>query len=534
MKKFIFTLAILSMLLCVFAISVSAAATNEFGDVQIVPGMDEKSVFGDDGKADTYTSRVVLFDGTEYHTYPAYYIFTNNVNTTTDFSQLNELAGKKYYKNSVIRAEVPQNVQKVTGDIFMGYNDLKYVRFPDTLTQISGNMFYTSHGLEWVNVPRDCVSIERYAFYGCSSLVTIDMSNAKSLKRTEDHQFYNCPNLKELIFPEGFEYFGGAGGGGANQAGLGSLKTLYLPNSVTYMGSISEAKSLTSIIVPLGVTSIKASQFCWSPGINQVVLHNGITSIAPNALDMTLYLTKVVYTGQETDSIVDSIKTAFSGATITYGNQCIYYYNGEHLDNTNPCVINCTRCNSVNVPKENPIHNEVTSISYLSYDAEGTKTVSCANKGCVHTVTEKTPALFTCLGYSAPENGDGGLTIGFVVNTEFIGKYEEISGKALKYGVFVVSKDNLGDNDIFGTDGKAASGVVSAEIKSDHSYFDLKVVGFKDENKNKPLAMGAYVAVADENGTKYSYLQDDTNSEHSGKYYFASYSDIVGTPKAEQ
>ena len=102
MKKFIFTLAILSMLLCVFAISVSADATNEFGDVQIVPGMDEKSVFGDDGKADTYTSRVVLFDGTEYHTYPAYYIFTNNVNTTTDFSQLNELAGKKYYKNSEV------------------------------------------------------------------------------------------------------------------------------------------------------------------------------------------------------------------------------------------------------------------------------------------------------------------------------------------------------------------------------------------------------------------------------------------------
>ena len=107
----------------------------------------------------------------------------------------------------VIRAEVPHNVQKVTGDIFKGYNDLKYVLFPDTLTQISDNMFYTSHGLEWVNVPRDCVSIGRYAFYGCSSLVTIDMTNAKSLKRTEENQFYNCPNLKELIFPEAFIIF---------------------------------------------------------------------------------------------------------------------------------------------------------------------------------------------------------------------------------------------------------------------------------------------------------------------------------------
>lgn len=84
---------------------------------------------------------------------------------------------------------MPHNVQKVTGDIFKGYNDLKYVLFPDTLTQISDNMFYTSHGLEWVNGPRDCVSIGRYAFYGCSSFVTIDMTNAKSLKRTEEINF---------------------------------------------------------------------------------------------------------------------------------------------------------------------------------------------------------------------------------------------------------------------------------------------------------------------------------------------------------
>ena len=133
MKKLILTMAILSALICALVISVNAASTSEFGEVEIVGGMDEKSVFGDDGTEAGYTSRVVLFDGNEYHTYPAYYIFTNNVNTTTDFSQLNELATKSYGKTSVIRAEVPANVQKVTGDIFRGYNDLKYVKFPDTL-----------------------------------------------------------------------------------------------------------------------------------------------------------------------------------------------------------------------------------------------------------------------------------------------------------------------------------------------------------------------------------------------------------------
>ncbi|MBO4982646.1 MAG: leucine-rich repeat protein [Clostridia bacterium] len=528
MKKIIFTLTILSVLFCLLAISVGAATTNEFGEVEIVTGMSEKPVFGNDGRADTYTSRVVMFDGTEYHTYPAYYIFTNNVNTTTDFSQLNELAKKSYGKTSVIRAEVPQNVQKVTGDIFMGYNDLKYVRFPDTLTQISGNMFNTSHGLEWVNVPRDCVSIGGYAFYGCSSLVTIDMSNAKSLKRTEANQFYNCPNLKELIFPQGFEYFGGAGGGGANQAGLGSLKTLYLPNSVTYMGSISEAKSLTSITVPLGVTSIKAKQFCWSPGINQVVLHSGITSIAPNALDMTLYLTKVVYTGQETDSIVDSIKTAFSGATITYGNQCNYYYNGEHLDNTNPCVINCTRCGSVNVPKENPNHNVITSISYLSFDAKGTKVTSCTNEGCKYAVTEDAPSLFVCKGYSASKTGVDGIALGFEVNNKAINEYETITGKTLNYGVFAVAQAKLGGSDIFNENGNAIKGAITADLTNyEFSTFEVKVVGFADDQKGLDLAMGAYVKVTKNGETEYSYMQATENGDKIGNYYFVCYNDIV-------
>ena len=530
-KKIIFTIAIIAVLSCLFAIGVSAAATNEFGEIEYVSGMDEKSVFGQDGTALTATSRVVLFDGKEYHTYPAYYIFTNNVNTTTDFSQLNTLAEKSYYKNSVIRAEVPNNVQKVTGDIFKGYNDLKYVHFPDTLIEISGNMFYTSHGLEWVNIPRDCVSVGGYAFYGCSSLTTIDMTNAKSLKRTEQNQFYNCPNLKELIFPEGFEYFGGAGGGGANQTGLKSLTTLYLPSSTTYMGSISEAKSLKSFTVPLGVTSIKAGQFAWSPGLNKVVLHSGITSVDAKALDMTLYLTEVVYTGSETDTVVDSIKAAFSGATLTYGNHCNYYYDGEHLNDTNPCVINCIRCNSFGVAKENPIHNKTASILYKNgYDVAGVRATICSNEGCTYNVTNEAVALFTCLGYSAYEAGGDGIAIGYLVNNEAIEEYTSITSKSLNYGVFVASQNKLGENDIFDQEGNKTSGVVSVEITSyEFAVFELKVVGFTDENKGSLLAMGAYVKEVDGENAEYSYMQDDTNGEKLGNYYFVSYNSIVNS-----
>ena len=536
MKKLFLTLAILSVLVCALVISVGAATTNEFGEVEIISGMDEKSVFGADGTADGYTSRVVLFDGTEYHTYPAYYVFTNNVNTTTDFKQLNEKAGKSYGKTNVIRAEVPHNVQKVTGDIFNCYNDLKYVRFPDTLTVISGNMFYTSHGLEWVNVPRDCTLIQAYAFYGCASLQTIDMSNAQSLKRTESNQFYNCPSLKELIFPEGFEYFGGAGGGGSNQTGLKSLETLYLPDSVTYMGGISEAKSLKTVKIPLGVTSLSSNQINWSPGVKQVIIHKGVTSIDQNAFNMTLYVKEFIYTGEATDSVV-SVLSKYSGNvanTVSFGNHCQYYYDGVHLEDNNPCVVNCTRCNSVGVPEVNPQHSEIISIVYASYEANGEKLVSCQNEGCTYCVSTETDPLFVRRGYSAPEYDISGLSIAYVINGDAIAEYESVNGVTLEYGVFAVLQKRLGENDIFDENKNAASGVIAAELSSyGFVTMNLKIVGFEGEQKDAKLAMGAFVCEATENTVTYAYLQEKSPLEGE-KYYFTSYNEITSSGEGNE
>mgnify|MGYP003305062600 CR=1 FL=1 len=77
-------------------------------------------------------------------------------------------------------------------------------------------------------------------------------------------------------------------------------------------------------------------------------------------------------------------------------------------------------------------------------------------------------------------------------------EYEEITGKTLKYGVFAVSQDRLGVNDVFGEDGTTAEGVINAEITSyEFVAFELKIAGFTDEHKDTKFAMGAYVAVTE-------------------------------------
>jgi hypothetical protein len=525
MKRKLFLATLISVVLvCLFAIGVSAATTNEFGTVETVSGISEKSVFGADGTEAGYTTRVVLFDGTEYHTYPAYYIFTNDVNTTTNFKELNDATGKNYGKKSVIRAEVPHNVQKVTGDIFNGYNDLKYVRFPDTLKEISGNMFYTAHGLEWTNVPRDCVSIGAYAFYGCSSLKTIDMSNAKSLKRTEANQFYNCPNLEELIFPEGFEYFGGGGGGGQTfQNGLGSLKKLYLPDSVTYMGTISEMKSIGTFVVPQGVTSLKSAQFSYCTGLNKIIVHKGVTSVASNAFDMTYYLQEIVYTGEqgETDNaVVTSLKSYtspnYGKPTFTYGNHCEYYYNNVHdivVEAGNTCCGICDRCGSLEMFAE-PKHNGVWSFGGKDVKFTNVINAECKCTYCETVVDEETiEAILTSYGYSV-ENGGTGVYQQTKINKTELQKYTAITGEEFDYGIFAgIATVDEGNPLLNGESGIVPSEktVFASFANTEYTLLQIKVTGLVDGAK---IYCGAYIMV----GEDIVYLSDKTEAKFAKMY----------------
>ena len=176
--------------------------------------------------------------------------------------------------------------------------------------------------------------------------------------------------------------------------------------------------------------------------------------------------------------------------------------------------------------KEALAHDIKTTILYeKGYTAEGLKTVACQNEGCSHSVTEDVSALFVCLGYSAPEDGRGGIAIGFTVNNEAIKEYTEATGKTLKYGVFAVAKDKLGDNDVFAKNGTVADGVINAEITGEFVAFELKIEGFTDEYKDAKLAMGAYVVVTDGETAKYSYIQFGT-PDTGENYVFTSYNDI--------
>ena len=236
----------------------------------------------------------------------------------------------------------------------------------------------------------------------------------------------------------------------------------------------------------------------------------------------------IVGTKEECEAMVATLKAQSTGSYLTfitaneatedtgagYGiihteyNRCDAFYNSEHL-----------------TAEQTYDFTSFTEKSYLR---------SVCTRCETGTVLKEIAPLFTCLGYSAPEDGRGGIAIGFTVNNVAIAEYEEATGKTLKYGVFAVLQSRLGNNDVFAEDGTVAEGAINADITSyEFALFELKIVGFTDEYKDIKLAMGAYVAVTDGETTEYSYLQSGTPNENE-KYCFVSYNDIVGAPSNDE
>ena len=249
--------------------------------------------------------------------------------------------------------------------------------------------------------------------------------------------------------------------------------------------------------------------------IDGVYAHSGKTTIAiPSGYDLWSTNGKeYCHTGK-----------AYTLDEVTAANTVFYTaYNAERV--TVNGITSCSGCGMVYSCNSPNHEHEIISFNYESYEEQGEMVVKC--KTCNVIDTFSTPALFTCLGYSAPEDGKNGITIGYTVNNEAIKDFEKATGKIINYGVFAVLKDRLGEQSIFSDDGTVADGVKNADITSyGVSNFELKIIGFTDQYKDIKIVMGAYVATKIGETTEYAYIQGAPANENE-KYHFASYNDVI-------
>ncbi|MBQ7226420.1 MAG: leucine-rich repeat domain-containing protein [Clostridia bacterium] len=388
----------------------------------------------------------------------------------------------------------------------------------DTTSNPEGTgLFHNCSSLETVNFHPDTIDTlyPAFMFSNCTSLKSIKLPNC--LTQLSVRMFNGCTSLETIVF-------------GANVQGINSLRNLSDHNSFTF-----GCNNLKYVYLPktLNISAETHSTACYmfNAGGNVTFYFNGTYDEAVKLQNdfKTNVTTCGGQNGKITGAEIISLEnynalTEIKKSYIVYDcNTCDMFYGSEHEEDNNPCVINCGRCNANGVAEENPIHNIGTTITYVSFDTAGIKKIGCTNAGCAYGTTEEASALFVCQGYSAPENGKGGIAIGFTVNSTAIAEYKEVTGKTVSYGVFAVLKDKLNGNDIF-VDGEANPCAIVGDVTAyATAAFEVKIVGFEtDTQKTAKIAMGAYVKVDND----YSYMQSSAPDENE-KYCFDSFNDVL-------
>ena len=417
-----------------------------------------------------------------------------------------------------------ENITSFSAKAFQGCSSLDGIVLNEAVTSIPTDFCHGCTSLTSITIPSNVTIIYGYAFNGCTKLTTA-INKSDKLTAIYGNAFASCP-ITEFYFPDGIKELGASSFIGAQ------FTSIDLPNTITTLGTavFQNCSKLTYIRLPESLTEVPHDFIKGTTGSKiTIVVPMGCTGINSQYSLQNSGINVIIYTGSAEDAFVASVQAKASGwvSKIVYENHCDHYYDGVHKDDVNPCVINCERCKTYGVAKENAVHTEAITVTYVSFMQNGEKRIGCGNDGCQFGVVEALDPLFICQGYSVSEISNG-ISLGFYVNNAAIAAYTELTGNTVKYGVFAVSQARLGSNNIFDENGEANEFAITAEIKAtEFSAFDIKVVGFTDGNKNSPLALGAYVALTENGKTTYSYMQEGTPNEGE-KYHFVSFSQIIG------
>lgn len=512
-RKLFLSLILTAVIALALAICVSAYTPN-FGDVIEVEGMAEDAIFGDDGKFETYTSRVLMSDG---KTYPAYYILNNNATFSVSFKELNkalDLTGDAEYKRqSVICLEICEGVTTIpncfsaSGEaIFWGdkyTSTIEYIKMPSTLTSLSTDApIYSMKALKCIDFSESQVEeFPSRALYGASSLEEIIFPH--TLKALKDNSLYGCSSLKTLDFSETE----------LEVAGYRSMFECKGLEEVRFSPTLKKIE--TQSFYKAGTSSDKSIVVYYIPATLEEI-YNQFGTIWQDSKTPLIYFTgtneaqgmsQIQTNGGGKWTLVDSKSPEFdadavSSRTIAYNySLCDAFYNGAHIDGT--------------------------VIVYEDYSKEGLKTVGCKREGCLVGESKAVAPLIKCYGYSVPIDGNGGVSVKYRVNEAELADYEATMKVEISYGLFATTKQKLGAGDIINEDGTMNENVFAADMTDcGYQLIEIKLVGFGDNDKEKAFAIGAFVVTKNNGVATYSYIQDGTPLENE-KYCFVSYNDLV-------
>lgn len=134
---------------------------------------------------------------------------------------------------------IPDSVTKIAPNAFTACTSLESITIPDSVTEIGGNAFAWS-GLKSIVIPGSVTTMGDHMFESCESLKSVKLS--KNIKSIGSLAFIKCKSLESIIIPDGVTTIKiGA------FADIPNLK-IYIPSSITEIGENILIRSTNAVI----------------------------------------------------------------------------------------------------------------------------------------------------------------------------------------------------------------------------------------------------------------------------------------------
>ena len=460
----------------------------------------------------------------------------------------NENATKCTLENVIIPSTVTYEgttytVNKIDAHAFSGSQGswgknqtVKTLYVPETVSSIGNHFLRQCSSVQSVTIKAknaNGITLGDAEFYNCTSLASVDMSES-DITSFNQYTFHGCASLTTVKLPPRLTKIGSQSFRYCSS--LTSMNLLNIPVTEIGQWAFNGCKALCSFKLPKTLVSVGNNCFQGTPVIGTLVFPDTLTTLSNDAIaQIPLYMvvfpdvssghsyhsgafhdvypTVIIYEGDDYTDLTTAIES-FKGYTnalpfseydpnTTYTGRAIFY--GAKL---------CDECNGL---------LEDERFDFTGYENEFFLASKCTN--CQKdNVSQKYEAMFKNSGYSVDEQGSGAITIGFKVNNASIAAYERLTGEQVRYGIYAATEKILAESDIIGSDGEFLSGVITAEMPKDKfSLLGIKLFGFNtDEQRNAAFTIGAYVIVEKDEAITVSYVQAEAPADGK-KYAYITY-----------
>lgn len=197
-------------------------------------------------------------------------------------------------------AVLPEGLVEIGENAFRSCGALEEIDLPPELTTIGiGAFYYTSaltsitipgsvetfldafndSGLETVTIENGVDEVDSYAFCNCYHLKSVNLPD--SIQSIGNYAFSGCQQLEELDLPDGITSFGEYAF--ANTA----ISEFEFPEGASINAGVLQNTSITSIVIPQGVTTIGQNAFYGCENLATVTFPSTLTRIEGGAFSYT-------------------------------------------------------------------------------------------------------------------------------------------------------------------------------------------------------------------------------------------------------